>query len=395
MISNENEFWTVGFSQWGRWQVRKADVEHPDKYELVEDLGPELLTVAIEADGEFTPPAHLNHFIFHSEDLPWLGVVTTSGKLYIKRCQADLSTATLLATDVKAVSLCRGWRSDIWNVDAGLLCAYLKNNGSVYIRELQLVQGQQVWTDEQHIASNCTGMQAVRLNDFRMGVRVEPQHQLYISERYYIGGTARTEYVYADFDCDFLVFSSPGVDEPNDSFSVVDVSAEDEYTVKVVGNYPFYWFDENWMDVECLSNNTVTGYRIENGILYISLENPMSTALGYVRLKFKGFNRLRFERTPQSRPIVPELTFELMQPISIAPETVNVEFTTSALFHETTPEHFHKSISETVKVSWSTSATFHEVALTIIESIVKAETVEVDFSTAAAFNEQQVGDVPI
>lgn len=394
MISNEKEFWTVGYSEWKRWQVRKAPVDQPDKYTLVEDLGPELKTVAIEADGQFTPPAHLNHFIFESEDEPWLGVVTTSGKLYIKRCRADLSTATLLATDVEQVSLCRGWRSDIWDVDAGVLCAYLKSNGTVYVRELQLVQGQQVWTDERQIATNCTAVQAVRLNDFRMGVRVEPSHKLFISERYYIGGTARTEYVYADMFCDFVVFSSPGVDEPNSDFEVVNVTAEDDYTVKVEGNYPFYWFDENWMDVECLSNNTVTSYRIENGFLYISLKNPMSTALGYIRFKFKGFNRLRFERTPQSRPIVPEITFELMQPIPIPDETVKVKFTTAAIFHETIPEHLRRAVSETVQVALTTSAVFHDVLIhdILMEEI---ETVKVTFSSTAAFNEQQVGDVPV
>lgn len=394
MISNEKEIWTVGFSKRGRWQVRKASVDQPDKYTLVEDLGPELKTVAIEADGQFISPAHLNHFIFESEDEPWLGVVTTSGKLYIKKCKSDLSTATLLATEVEQVSLCRGWRSDTWGVDAGILCAYLKSDGTACVRELRLVQGQQVWSDEQDVASGCTAVQAVRLNDFRMGVRVEPSHKLFISERYYIGGTARTEYVYPDVSCDFVVFSSPRIDEPNSDFEVVDVTAEDAYTIKVEGNYPFYWFDADWMDVECLSNNTVTGYRIENGFLYISLKNPISTALGYVRFKFKGFNRLRFERTPQSRPIVPELAFELLQPIDISDETVRVKFTTNAAFSETTPEHFREEVTETVQVTFTTLGSFHDVLVNHLTA-EETETVKVIFSSTAAFNEQQVGDVPV
>ena len=61
MISNEKYFFTVGFSEWGRWQVRKALVTDPYKYTLVEDLGPELHAVAIEADGEFTAPTLLRN----------------------------------------------------------------------------------------------------------------------------------------------------------------------------------------------------------------------------------------------------------------------------------------------------------------------------------------------
>lgn len=394
MISNEKEFYTVGFSQWGRWQVRKSSIDEPYKWSLVEDLGPSLLTVAIEADGQFTPPAHLNHFLFESEGLPWLAVITTDHKLYAKRVQAAFDTAWLVSEDVTAVSLCRGWRSDTWQVDAGLYCAYLKTNGDVCLRQLCLVQGQQTWTDEQLIAQNCTGVQAVRLNDYRMGIRVEPSHQLYVSDRYYIGGTARTEYVYEDMFCDFFVFSTPEESGPHDAFEVVNATVESEYVVKVEGNYPFWWRDENWMDVECLSNNTVTDYYIEDGFLYIVVENPISTALGYIRFKFRGFNRLRYERTPQSRPIVPELIFEILQPIDLPGETVQMRLSTAASFHETTPEHFKIQITEDVSMALTGAVSFHDVEVQIIDRTV-TENVMMTLTGAFAFNEQQVGDVPV
>lgn len=394
MISNEKWFYTVGFSQWGRWQVRKASVEDPYKYSLVEDLGPSLLTVAIEADGQFTSPANLNHFLFESEGLPWLAVITTDHKLYAKRVQADFNSAWLLAEDVTSVSLCRGWRSDTWEVDAGLYCAYLKTNGDACLRELVLVQGQQVWSDEQVIAQNCTEVQAVRLNDYRMGIRIEPNHQLYVSERSYIGGTARTEYVYEDLLCDFVVFSTPEESGPHDAFEIVNATVEDDYTVKVEGNYPFWWRDENWVDIECLSDNTVTDYYIEDGFLYIKILNPISTALGYIRFKVRGFNRIRYQRTPQSRPIVPELIIEVMQPIDLPSELVQMNLTGAVIFHETTHEHLKVNMSEEVSVNLTGTAIFHDSPMNIYNEEF-TEDVNMILTGTASFNEQQVGDVPV
>lgn len=397
MISNEKYFFTVGFSEWGRWQVRKALVTDPYKYTLVEDLGPELHAVAIEADGEFTAPTHLTHFELNTEDAPWLAVVTTSKKLYVKKVAVDakpnLDTAQLLSENVEAVSLCRGWRSTFWEVDAGVMCAYLKTNGDVCIRCFRLVSGTRIWDDEQLIVSNCTAVQAVRLNDYRMGIYVDPGHRLFLSERYYLGGTARTEWVYADIINDFNVFSSPRVDEPNSEFEITEVIAQNPKLVRVTGNYPFFSKDPRWADVQCLSNNTVTNFYIQNGYLFIELENPISTALGYARFKIPALNRVRFERTPQSRPVVPELIFDLAQPIPVI-ETANVQITTSAIFHEVTPEHFKANPTEVASVNIATAVTYSTVEMTDLGT-THVETASVRITNSAMFNETLVGDVPV
>lgn len=70
MISNEKEFWTVGYSQWGRWQVRKATVDEPDKYTLVEDLGPDLKAAYLEADGDFIYKTGEEHLSLITSGVP-------------------------------------------------------------------------------------------------------------------------------------------------------------------------------------------------------------------------------------------------------------------------------------------------------------------------------------
>lgn len=399
MVSNERYFFTVGYSQWGRWQVRKSPVDDPYEWELVEDLGPELHAVAIEADGEFSPPAAEGHFELITEAAPWLGVITTSHKLYVKRVAIEgpnLDTAELLAENVDCVSLCRGWRSDFWEVDAGVLCAYVKTDGTVAYRCRRIVDGVGVWDAEEILTTGATSVQAVRLNDYRMGIHVEPEDKLYISERYYIGGTAKTEFVFTDIDVDFVVFSTPEVDGPNARFEVLECILVSPTLVRVTGNYPFYSLDPNWKDVSCISGNTVTGFYIQDGYLYIELETPITSELAYARFTIRGFNRLRFERTPQSRPLVPEITFDMMKPVNVSTEYVYANISTSASFHEKTMENFdYNYVEDVVVVSISTTASCSTVPLGEPVVDVQAEYVYAAISTSGSFSETMSGDVPV
>jgi hypothetical protein len=128
-------YFTVGVASVGRWQVRKtrlkAEMPPPEKWTLIEDLGPPsaVLSACIEADGDFDYIAGNDSITLTTTDTPWMAVITTTKKLYVKQVCADIGTAILLDTGVEQASLCRGWKSDKYSVDSGLICAYRKANG--------------------------------------------------------------------------------------------------------------------------------------------------------------------------------------------------------------------------------------------------------------------------
>lgn len=309
MISNEKEYYTVGFSQWGRWQVRKASVEDPYKYSLVEDLGPSLRAAYLEADGDFQYFAGSEHLSLITEGVPWLFVITDSGKLYAKRVAAPLDTAILLDTDVLEASVCRGWKSVQYQQDAGLCVAYRKQAG-VYIREYRKINNVYTWNGAQTITSQSVNrIRITRLNDFRMAILADDQ--IFVSERTYIGNTAKTEFPQADFESDFRVLAMAKAEGPNAVFAIQRVELKDLIELWVTGNYPFYARDEHWADLsittQVVSGQGIDRYWIEDGYLKIRLKLAMTTPYAYMRLHLRAMNRIRFERAPYSRPVCPEL----------------------------------------------------------------------------------------
>ena len=70
-----------------------------------------------------------------------MAVITTTKKLYVKQVCADIETAILLDTEVEQASLCRGWKSDKYSVDSGLICAYRKADG-VYAKVYKKIDGE-------------------------------------------------------------------------------------------------------------------------------------------------------------------------------------------------------------------------------------------------------------
>ena len=79
----------------------------------------------------------------------------------------------------------------------------------------------------------------------------------------------------------------------------------------IEGNYPFIWRDETWNDVSITSTppsgQRIVRYWIEDGLLKIKFALPIDSPYLYLTLRIRKNNRIRFERTSQSRPIVPQL----------------------------------------------------------------------------------------
>lgn len=331
MISNEKEFWTVGYSQWGRWQVRKAPAGQPDKYTLVEDLGPELKAAYLEADGDFVYIAGQEHISLITLGAPWLFVITTSGKLYAKKVAEPLDTAILLDTDVEEACACRGWKSNEHSVDDGLIIAYRKRVGA-FIRVYHPIQGTYVWDDVQVISARpVSHIEIRRMNDFRIGILLD--EELLLTNRTYIGSTVKTEFFDAQSESDFVVMSMTATTGPKSDFAITSVVLKDLIELWVTGNYPFYKLDTTWNDLN-ISTQVVSGqgidrYWVEDGYLKIRLKLPMTTPYAYMRIHLRALNRIQFERTPDSRPICPELDIVYEAPPVPVDEHFNVLWSSS------------------------------------------------------------------
>lgn len=193
---SELQYYVIGLGSVGRWQIRRWVESEPEEWTVIEDIGPPsaVMSACIEADGDFDYKAGDESITLTTTATPWMAVITTTKKLYVKQVRADIETAILLDTDVEQASLCRGWKSDKYGVDSGLICAYRKQNG-VFAKVYKKVNGEYAWeTLPQLLYGSVEHVEVKRLNDYRIGVYVTNPNRLLISERFYIGDTSETEF---------------------------------------------------------------------------------------------------------------------------------------------------------------------------------------------------------
>ena len=316
-ISNEQEYYTVGVGIIGRWQVRKYsinDLEHPV---LVEDFGDknDILDAYLEADGDFDYFAGDEHLSLVTSGTPWLVVIRASDKhMYVKKVGADVSTAVLLDTDVEQASVCRGWKSDKYNVDAGLIVAYRKATGA-FMRAYYKINDEYMWDTVQILsAAKVDSIEVKRLNDFRIGIYTYNQNELnqvWLSPRYYIGGTSKTEYLYLAVRQDLQILSMMAQNGKHDDLAVTNVELlSNNQEFKVTANYPFVWMDPTWHDVTAISlasGYSLDSYRIEDSCLLIRLNKAYQSPYVHAEFRINAVNRIRFKRTEQSIPLCPQL----------------------------------------------------------------------------------------
>ena len=317
-ISNEQEYYTVGTSVVGRWQVRKYsinDLEHPV---LVEDFGAknDILDAYLEADGDFDYFAGDEHVSLVTSGTPWLVVIRASDKhMYVKKVGAAVSTAVLLDTDVEQASVCRGWKSDKFNVDAGLIVAYRKATG-VFMRAYYKINDVYTWDTVQILSGfKADRVEVKRLNDFRIGIysySQNNQNQVWLSPRYYIGGTSKTEYLDPKFNIDLMVLSVTAEDGPHDDLVITDIELKNNIEFWVRCNYPFVYRDTAWRNEVSITSNPPVGYQIESyrvdeGALVIRMTRTFTSPYAYITFRVNPLNRIRFKRTEQSIPICPQL----------------------------------------------------------------------------------------
>ena len=321
MISNEKQFWSVGLSEWGRWQVRRAPVEDPSDYSLVEDLGPELLAAALEFDGDYQVIDTQRYISLTTEQTPWLFVITTSKKLYVKKVGAPLNEALLLATDAVQLSAGLGFKSAAFNQDQGLFLAYLTSDGRAFVRVRKKQPNTQVyWGDATELAVSelNTRVQVLRLLDFRVGVYVAGANKLYISTRNYIGDTIKSEHVFLNAGVEFSTF--PFRDMLNDNvepLTITEVTREDNYTIRATTSHPTMNFDPTFpLQISLSSTNAgqaIQSITFQETYMLFHMLKPISELEKDV-FSIGAINRMGYIASPQCRPIWPALTFQLNPP---------------------------------------------------------------------------------
>ena len=396
-------YYCVGYSIIGRWQIRRSPIEEPDNWTLIEDLGPPsaVLSACIEADGDFDYKAGNDSITLTTTDTPWMAVLTTTKKLYVKQVCADLETAILLDTGVEQMSLCRGWKSDKYSVDSGLICAYRKSNG-VFAKVYKKVNGEYVWeTLPQLLYEPVDHVEVKRLNDYRIGVYVTNPNRLLLSERFYIGGTSKTEYISVKLKPWANVCSFSMVGEPAEqTFKVERCWMEEDTKVRMHCNYPIVSFDPDYPNLTLTDDynySKLVEYYIQNGDLVCILDKPKYSIFNTIRIVIPNINRILYQITPQFKHTIPGGQYAVENP-PIA-EYINVQVTASAGTLRTIEKQEYRYNYDTEHISVTLTAQAGRILTTELNQQAykyDIETILVSVSaTAGVFTMTQEGDLPI
>ena len=400
-------YFTVGTAAVGRWQVRKtrlkADMPPPEKWTLIEDLGPPsaVLSACIEADGDFDYIAGNESITLTTTDTPWMAVITTTKKLYVKQVCADIETAILLDTGVEQASLCRGWKSDKYSVDSGLICAYRKANG-VYAKVYKKVNGEYVWETLPHLLYEPVDhVEVKRLNDYRIGVYVTNPNRLLLSERFYIGGTSKTEYISVKLKPWANVCSFSMVGEPAEqTFKVERCWMEEDTKVRMHCNYPIVSYDPTYPNLTLTDDynySKLVEYYIQNGDLVCILDKPKYSQFNTIRIVIPDINHILYQITPQLKRTIPGGEYMVENP-PIA-EYISAHVTASAGTFRTTEKMNYKLNYDTEHVVASVVASAGTLRTTKMGNITNdynSEHITVNMvATAGVFTTTQSGDMPI
>lgn len=396
-------YYCVGYSIIGRWQIRRSPIEEPDNWTLIEDLGPPsaVLSACIEADGDFDYKAGNDSITLTTTDTPWMAVLTTTKKLYVKQVCADLETAILLDTGVEQMSLCRGWKSDKYSVDSGLICAYRKSNG-VYAKVYKKVNDEYVWeTLPQLLYEPVEHVEVKRLNDYRIGVYVTNPNRLLLSERFYIGGTSKTEYISVKLKPWANVCSFSMVGEPAEqTFKVERCWMEEDTKVRMHCNYPIVSFDPTYPNLTLTDDynySKLVEYYIQNGDLVCILDKPKYSSFNTIRIVIPNINHILYQVTPQFKRTIPGGQYAVENP-PIA-EYINVQLlATAGLFRITEKQNYQVDYNtEHIDVQLSaTTGRFTTTEMHIYDNKNTKEYINTQLTAeCGVFTMTQSGDLPI
>ena len=133
----------------------------------------EAIDVAIEFDGYWNITQY--PFTFNTYEDPWVGWITPTGSLNVKRLYAQ-EDPLVLATDVSKVAIVRGWKNAI-NIgqDHGLIVLYIKNGVPYYRTYAEQLDGSMAWEAERPLtvfSGVAVDINGFRTNDYRVGINI-------------------------------------------------------------------------------------------------------------------------------------------------------------------------------------------------------------------------------
>jgi hypothetical protein len=158
--------------------------------------------VAVAFDGEWD--LWRKKWRLKTSEKPWIFWVDASGDLYTQLWD-EADTKILLASGVVKVKAMRGWKNfSIEADDQGIVCAYIKSDGSVHYRNYcRQGDGTTVWESERAFTA-FTGvalnLNLYLLNDYRMGFVIQDnanQITMHTSVRNWAGMAIAPEYIKA------------------------------------------------------------------------------------------------------------------------------------------------------------------------------------------------------
>lgn len=399
-------YYCVGYSIIGRWQIRRSPIEEPDNWTLIEDLGPPsaVLSACIEADGDFDYIAGNDSITLTTTDTPWMAVITTTKKLYVKQVCADITTAILLDTGVEQASLCRGWKSDKYSVDSGLICAYRKSNG-VYAKVYKKVNDEYVWeTLPQLLYEPVEHVEVKRLNDYRIGVYVTNPNRLLLSERFYIGGTSKTEYIHFKTHSWVNVATAHTVDEPaNQDFTFLSATIENERFIRVHGKYPIYSIDRDVTNLTLTDSyqySNMVNYTIDGGDILVEMDKPKLNAWNTLSVIFATYNHIKYTAGAGYTGVVPSQTITVLNDF-VPKEYINLSMSSTVSELRTVErQNYIINVDDPNDIiTFSLSAIVGEFKTTEVNYIsYNADSESISFAISSIVSELQTtqsGDVPV
>ena len=196
-----DEIWTVGIEQDTMIASKRPYAVTPDaRVEWTGVYSPgKAKTAAIEFDGDWVLRTGAKQYTLQTEDQPWYFWVDMDDRL-IAQHGDDEDLRLVLDQGVTKISVCKGYSSILYpGQDQGLICAYVKTDGSVWYRQyvLSTALGYKVWSDAVRIGAgeSWNDVRVNRLNDYRVSfVLSNLQHNIWlISKRTYVAQSVYPE----------------------------------------------------------------------------------------------------------------------------------------------------------------------------------------------------------
>ena len=200
-IDGIDEFWTIGIEN--KVAILKSqlfEAEITSAWKLRYNFS-DVKDASIDFNGYWTPRNN-DAYTLITDKWPFVAIVDKESLLKIYTYDEDSAeyVAQQLDTNVKQVSLCKGYSSTIYpEQDQGMVCAYVKNDNTVWYTHYSYNTAlkQVIWHEPIHIdeLSDVLHVSVNRTNDYRIGICVttKNENKWYLTERTYVNQAIRPE----------------------------------------------------------------------------------------------------------------------------------------------------------------------------------------------------------